>query len=109
MIEINVFDFFWLVIGILGAICLVYLIVLLFNITKLVKNINNILLENKKDLTKSIENLHEVSDNVKDISNVLTETTAEALIVKDNISNQINSFKGSIGTFRNAFSLFKRK
>lgn len=109
MIEINVFDFFWLVIGILGAVCLVYLIVLLFNITKLVRNINDILQENKKDLTKSIENIHHISDNAKDVSDVITETTAEALIAKENLSNQIHSVKNSIGAFRGAFTLFKKK
>ncbi|MGL5615460.1 MAG: hypothetical protein ACRDD2_04415 [Sarcina sp.] len=109
MITFSVYTLFWLVIGILGAVALVYLIVLLFNLTNLIKNINNILVENKKDLAKSIENIQQISDNAKDISDVLTETTAEALVAKENITNQISSMKHSLGAVFDLFSLFRKK
>ena len=108
---INLFDLFWLVIGIIGAVALIYFIITLSKFGKLLTNINDLLSENKKNIDKLCkdlpivtENAIEISDNLKDVSAVVTEATADALVAKDNLVNNIDTIKDILSIFLSVFS-----
>ena len=107
---INVETLFGVLVGFIGAIALVFLILLLNNLIKLVKNINKLVEENTKSVTEVCENLPsitknvgEITDNVKDISEVATEFTAEAVVAKDNIVNNYDTVKEIINIIASVF------
>jgi len=53
------------------------------------KNIEEVLVS----LPKATNNFLELSDNLKDVGEVITETTATAIETKENIENYISIFK----------------
>jgi len=76
------------------------LIIVLRNISKFVINLNEVISENKKninilcnDLPKISEKCTSICDNVNDISEVITETTAEVVVAKENITGNIETIK----------------
>lgn len=104
MIQINIIDLFWGAIGILVAIALIYLIVALINLTKVLKNVNNILESNKTNLDTTINNVTHISENAKDISDVVTETTADVIIAKENLSTQLDTVKDILNIVLGVFN-----
>ncbi|WP_243242120.1 hypothetical protein [Clostridium sp. 1001275B_160808_H3] len=55
-------------------------------------------------MDNTIKNLNGISENVKDISDVAVETTAEAIIMKDGIVNQLDTIKDIINIIVGVFS-----
>lgn len=97
---ISIEDLFLVLLGILGGVALVYLIITLVKLGKLITNMNDILSSNRNNIDKLCEslpvvskNIIEISDNIKDVSEVVTETTAEVIVAKDNITSNIGTIK----------------
>jgi Na+-transporting methylmalonyl-CoA/oxaloacetate decarboxylase gamma subunit len=70
----------------LGITTLVILIILLLKLIKTISTVNSIIKRNEESidevlivLPKTINNLHEVTDNIKDVSEVIVQTTATAV------------------------------
>lgn len=107
---IDVKYLFWGIIGVIGAVALVYLIITLNHLCKLIKNANELLDSNKKNINVFCESLPEVSknlngicENVKDISDVATEVTAEAIVAKENIFSHYETIKDILEIILNVF------
>lgn len=103
-IQINFLDLFWGVIGILIAIAIVFLIITLINLIKVLKNVNALVEANRKNLDNTLTNAAHISENAKDISDVVTETTADVIIAKENLSSQLDTIKDIISIIVNVFS-----
>lgn len=108
---ISLFDLFWAVIGLIGVVALVFFMITLSKLGKLANNINDLLIENKrnidkicKDLPIVTENAIEISDNLKDVSAVVTEATADAIIAKDSLFNNIDTIKDILNIILSVFS-----
>jgi ABC-type transporter Mla subunit MlaD len=108
---ISLCDLFWAVIGLVGVIALIYFIITLSKIRKLVANINDLLSENSKDITKLCKDLPivtrnaiDISDNLKDVSAVVTEATANAIVTKDSLVNNIDTIKDILSIILSVFS-----
>lgn len=96
-IDLNVI---YLLLAILGCVAIVYLILTLNKVLKLISNINSLLDQNKDNLNKTIQdlptiasNLNDTCQNVKDISDVATETTAELIVAKENIESNVETVR----------------
>ena len=64
-IDLNIIYF---IISILGCVALIYLIVTLANLNKLIKNSNELLVDNKNTISNSLSKLPEVISNFNDVS-----------------------------------------
>ena len=102
---------FWGFIGIIGAVALIYIIITLIKLGKLLTNVNDLLNQNSKNIDKLFkdlpivtENAIEISDNLKDVSAVVTEATADAIVAKDNLVNNIDIIKDILGILLSVFS-----
>lgn len=100
---INVVDLFWLFIGILGAAALIILILCLLKLSSVLNRVDDLLNQNKKNLDTTLTNVKDISDNVKDISDVATEATADAIVVKENLTDQLNTIKDIINIVASVF------
>lgn len=107
-IELN--SIFWGAIGILSTVALVFLIITLNNIYKLTKNINIIVEKNSDNINSVCEKLPNITENIdnviinaKDISEVATEVTADALVAKDNLTNHYETIKDLLDIVINVF------
>ena len=108
---ISLCDLFWGVIGIIGVIALIYIIITLSKLGKVLTNINDLLGQNKKNIDKLFKDLPvvtgnaiEISDNLKDVSAVVTEATAEAIVAKDNLVNNIDIIKDVLNIILSVFT-----
>lgn len=90
---INVTDLFWIIVALLGAFALVVLILCLLKLLNVLTKVDTLLDENKNNLDTTLTNVKGISENVKDISDVATEATADAIVVKENLSNQLSTLK----------------
>lgn len=86
---------FLLLIGIL-----VLGIIVLIKLNKTINNILEILEKNKKNIEDTCsklpivsKNMIEITDNIKDISEVATEFTADAIVTKENIINNYDMIR----------------
>ena len=104
MITVNIFDIFWAIIGILGAKALIYLIITLVNLIKVLKNVNSLIEQNKKNLDTTLDNVAHISENAKDISDVVTETTADVIVAKENLTSQLDTVKDIINIILSVFN-----
>lgn len=93
-------NFIYIILALLGCVAIVYLILTLNKVLKLVSNINSLIDQNKDNLTKTINDLPEIANNVndtcqniKDISDVATETTAELIVAKEHIESNVEIVK----------------
>ncbi|MCR1949520.1 hypothetical protein NSA50_00435 [Clostridium sp. DSM 100503] len=103
-ITINFNTLLLTIIVIVSVIALIYFILALRKLIILIDTINNTLKDNKANLDNTIKNLNGISENVKDISDVAVETTAEAIIMKDGIVNQLDTIKDIINIIVGVFS-----
>ena len=101
---IKVSDLCLIVLGALIFIAILYLISVLKKLSSFIDNLNNFFSKNYKSLNVSISNIKTITDNFKDISEAVTDTTADALIAKDNIKDNINTIKDIINIILNVFS-----
>ena len=90
---INVADLFWIIVALLCAFALVVLILCLLKLLNVLTKVDTLLDENKNNLDTTLTNVKGISENVKDISDVATEATADAIVVKENLSNQLSTLK----------------
>ncbi len=95
---------------ILGGVALVYLILVLSKFLKTLDKVNSIIDSNEKNikdlmdnLPKACENVVAITDNVKDISDVAVETTASAVVAKENISDYITTIKDILLIIKKVF------
>lgn len=96
-IDLNVI---YLILAILGCVAVVYLILTLNKILKLLTNVNSILDQNKDNLNRTIadlpsiaNNVNDACQNIKDISEVATETTADLIVAKENIETNVETVR----------------
>ena len=101
---IKVSDLCLIVLGALIFIAILYLISVLKKLSSFIDNLNNFFSKNSKSLNVSISNIKTITDNFKDISEAVTDKTADALIAKDNIKDNINTIKDIINIILNVFS-----
>ncbi|MGL5346341.1 MAG: hypothetical protein ACRDA3_03240 [Peptostreptococcaceae bacterium] len=82
--------------AILGAVALVCLIIALINLNKLIKNSNTLVVETKDSVSDSVLKLPEVisnfstiSENLKDVSDVATDVTADFIVTKESMKSNV--------------------
>ena len=86
----------YFILATLGCIALIYIIITLFNLNKLIKNSNELVIDNKNNIRNSllklpevISNFNDVSENMKDITEVATDVTADFIVTKENMKSNI--------------------
>ena len=91
---ISLFNLCFGLLFILGAIALIILIMVLLKLFKFLSRVNGIIERNEKNmdeilvsLPKATKNFLELSDNLKAVGEVLTETTATAIETKEHIDD----------------------
>lgn len=100
---INFVDVLWGALAIIAAVLLIYLIITLINVIKVLKNVNSLLEENKKNLDTTLGNVAHISENAKDISDVVTETTADVIVAKENLTGQLETVKDIVNIIVGVF------
>lgn len=108
---IDLSSLFWGFIGVLGAVAIVFLIIALYKLTKLIDNLNSLILTNKTSIDKlcstlpqAADNIVELSDNLKDVSEVVTATTADVIVAKENITSNFETVKDIIDIIVKVFA-----
>ena len=86
----------YFILATLGCIALIYIIITLSNLNKLIKNSNELVIDNKNNIRNSllklpevISNFNDVSENMKDITGVATDVTADFIVTKENMKSNI--------------------
>ena len=86
----------YFILATLGCIALIYIIITLSNLNKLIKNSNELVIDNKNNIRNSllklpevISNFNDVSENMKDITEVATYVTADFIVTKENMKSNI--------------------
>ena len=86
----------YFILATLGCIALIYIIINLSNLNKLIKNSNELVIDNKNNIRNSllklpevISNFNDVSENMKDITEVATDVTADFIVTKENMKSNI--------------------
>ena len=100
---INFVDVLWGALAIIGAVVLIYLIITLANVIKILKNVNSLLEANKNNLDTTLGNVAHISENAKDISDVVTETTADVIVAKENLAGQLETVKDIVNIIVGVF------
>ncbi|MGL4453356.1 MAG: hypothetical protein ACRCTZ_19510 [Sarcina sp.] len=100
---VNFEDLLWGALGIIAAIALIYIIITLINLIKVLKNVNLLLIDNKKNLDTTLDNVAHISENAKDISDVVTETTADVIVAKENLTGQLETVKDIVNIIVGVF------
>ena len=72
----------YFILATLGCIALIYIIITLSNLNKLIKN-------SLLKLPEVISNFNDVSENMKDITEVATDVTADFIVTKENMKSNI--------------------
>ena len=93
IIEVNINTLLLGILVIIGIVALVYLTVTLIKIGKLVDNLNNSIEKNRTNLDNTLENVNSISGNLKDISDVAVETTADAIVLKESLFDKADIIK----------------
>ena len=101
---IKVSDLCLIVIGALVFIAILYLISVLRKFSSLIDNVNNFLTKNSDNLNASIDNIKDITNNIKDVSEAVTDSTADALIIKENLKDNITTLKDIINIILNVFT-----
>lgn len=96
---------------ILGAAALVLLIMNLIKLFKVISRFNGILEKNEKNinsmlisLPKASNNAAEISENIKVVTEVVTDTTASAIKAKENINDYVTIIKDILTIIKEVFS-----
>lgn len=101
---ISVSSLFWGIISILAIVAIIYLIITLHKLSTLITSINKVITSNKDNIDKLCSDLPEITDNLKDVSAVITETTADVIVAKDSLLNNIEIIKDIINIILSIFS-----
>lgn len=96
---------------VLGTIALVMLIMVLTKLFSFLTKINGLVARNEKNmdeilvsLPKATKNFLELSDNLKAVGEVLTETTATAIETKEHIDDYMDFFMDILKIIKKVFS-----
>jgi len=96
---------------ILGTIALIILIMVLIKLFKVLSRANGIIEKNEKNLDEMLtslpkvtNNFLELSDDLKAVGEVLTETTATAIETKENIEDYMVIFKDILKIVKTIFT-----
>ena len=85
-------------------ICILVLgIIFLLKLNKTISNVLEILENNKKNIEYTCDKLPVVSKNIKDISEVATDFTADAIVTKENIINNYDMVKEIFKIIKSVF------
>lgn len=102
--------FFIGILYLLGIAALILLIIVLLKINKLITNFVNFLEKNRdnlqvscNDLPKITKNIVEITDNAKDISEVATEFTADAIVAKESLFSNYDILKEIFKIIKSVF------
>ena len=107
---ISLNDLFTGIVSLLLMGILVLGFIVLFKLNNIVTNILEILQNNKKNINSTCEelpiiskNIIEITDNIKDISEVATEFTADAIVTKENFFNNYEVVKEILKILKSVF------
>jgi peptidoglycan hydrolase CwlO-like protein len=107
---ISLFSLCFGVLFILGAIALVILIMVLIKLFGVLSRVNSLMQKNEKNieeilvtLPKATENFLKLSDDLKSVGEVLTETTATAIETKENIEDYTDIFMDLLKIVKTVF------
>ena len=107
---ISLNTFFIGILYLLGITALVMLIIVLLKINSFVTNLISFFGKNRDKLQQTCnslpqisENIIEITDNVKDISEVATEFTADAIVAKESFFNNYDILKDILKIIKSVF------
>ena len=101
---IKVSDLCIIILGVFVFIVILYLISVSRKFSSLIDNVNNFLTKNSDNLNASIDNIKDITNNIKDVSEAVTDSTADALIIKENLKDNITTLKDIINIILNVFT-----
>ena len=100
----------YFILATLGCIALIYIIITLSNLNKLIKNSNELVIDNKNNIRNSllklpevISNFNDVSENMKDITEVATDVTADFIVTKENMKSNIEVVREILNILKSIF------
>lgn len=106
-IDLNLIYF---LVGILSCVALIYLIVTLNNFNKFVKKTNEIIKCNKDaindlffKLPETMSNFNDASKNMKDVTEVVTDVTADFIVAKESINSNVELVTEIVTIIKNIF------
>ncbi|HGM3846725.1 TPA: hypothetical protein ACKOTO_001759, partial [Clostridioides difficile] len=89
---------------------LVYLIIVLVKLHKILNNVGTMLNENTQNINTTLNNLPnvvetfgEVGENMKDVTEVVTEVTADFLVTKDSVKSNMDVIVDILTIIKNIF------
>ena len=101
----------YVILAILGCVALIYLILTLMNLSKLIKNANELITVNKNNISKSlsdlpqvVSNFNEFSGNIKDITEVATDVTADFIVTKENMKSNLEVLTEILSIVKSTYS-----
>jgi F0F1-type ATP synthase membrane subunit b/b' len=99
------------VLFVLGTIALIILIMVLIKLFVFLKRVDGIIERNEKNvdemltsLPKATKNFLELSDDLKAVGEVITETTATAIETKEHIGDYMDIFKDVLKIIKTIFA-----
>jgi len=108
---VNLFSLGFGILFILGTIALIILIMVLVKLFKFLSRINGLLERNQKNmdeiltsLPKAAKNFLELSDDLKAVGEVLTETTATAIVTKEHVEDYMEVFMDILKIIKKVFA-----
>lgn len=108
---VNLFSLSFGILFILGTIALIILIMVLLKLFKFLSRINGLLERNQKNmdeiltsLPKATKNFLELSDDLKAVGEVLTETTATAIVTKEHVEDYMEVFMDILKIIKKVFA-----
>ncbi len=108
---ISLFSLGSIILFVLGAIALVILIMVLIKLFGFLAKVNGLIERNEKNideilisLPKATENFLALSDDLKAVGEVLTETTATAIETKEHIDDYMDVFMDILKIVKTVFS-----
>lgn len=103
IIEVNMKTVVLGLLVVLTIIALGYLISTLIKVSKLMDNLNESFEKNKANLDNTIQNANDISENIKDISDVALETTAEAIVLKEGLVDKVDIVRDIVNIASSVF------
>jgi hypothetical protein len=95
---------------ILGTVALIILIMVLIKLLKFISRFNGLLERNEKNMDEimitlpvATKNFLELSDDLRAVGEVITETTATAIETKEQVDDYIDVFKHIIKIIKKVF------
>lgn len=108
---ISLFSLCFAILFILGAIALVVLIMVLIKLFSFLSRVNGLMERNEKNinemlvsLPKATDNFLDLSDDLKAVGEVLTETTANAIETKEHLEDYTDIFMDLLKIIKAVFA-----